>query len=196
MPLSLIAFAAAQAQGGPIVDKASEAERLLDSNDASGAFDAIKAAFDEVWARMPLTVLNVTLIDSAAGFGNYIAKDGDVFKVGQPLVVYAELAGYALGTNSTGGNEIGIDVDIDLKNLAGATIWSGEGIMKVRQPVKVFNKEFFMKMSLNLDGAPRDRYLATFKVKDVNSDKTTSFDVAFELAQSGTPFRGRSRCRS
>lgn len=183
IPAALLALAPLEAHSGPIVDKATEAERLLDNNDPAGALDAIRSALDDVWARMPLTISNVTLVDSAEGYGVYAPKIGDVYKPGEPVRIYAELAGYALGRNNVGGSEFGVDVDIELKNSDGKTVWSAKGVMKIRQPVRTFNKEFFLKLDLNLTSAPPGRYTATYTVKDAYSDKTASFDIAFELTK-------------
>jgi len=181
-PAILLALSPLQSLAGPIVDTATEAERLLEANDPAGAMNAIRSAYDEVWAKMPLTASNVTQIDSADGFGVYAPRASDVYKPGEPIAVYVELAGYALGRNNTGGSEIGADVDIELKNAAGKMVWSGKGIMKARQQVRAFNKEFFLKLDLKLNGAPPGRYVATYAVKDAYSNKTTSFDVSFEIA--------------
>lgn len=166
---------------GPVVDKATEAERMLEANDPAAAYAAIHGAFDEVWAKMPLTISNVALIDSVEGFGVYAPRDSDKYPSGVPVTSYAEVAGYAVGKNNTGGNEIGLDVDIVLKTAEGKKIWSGKGIMKSRQQIRAFAKEFFLRIDLNLANAPAGRYVATYTVSDVHSDKTASFDVGFEL---------------
>lgn len=171
------------AMAGPIVDKATEAERLLQAQDAAGALSAINQAVDEVWRAMPLTVTKAALVDSAVGYGIYAEKDGKAYKSGEKILVYAEVVGYQIGSNQLGGKEIAIDVDLGLKDATGETVFSQDGMMKLRQPVRYFNKEFFLKLDLNFTGAPAGDYTAVITLNDRSSGKSASFDMPFTIAQ-------------
>jgi hypothetical protein len=184
--LAALAVASLVATGvgaGPMADRGAEADRLLENGEPLAALDALNAAVEAVWLEMPLTVRNVHHVKTAVGYGVYAPRGNNVYRSSEKIFLYAELLGQTLGESELGGKEIGIDVDIVLTNGAGKKVFSGKGIVKMRQPVRYLNKEFMLKIDLTFNGAPPDKYVAALTVRDVHSEKSTVIDVPFEIVE-------------
>lgn len=176
-------LAVSNAHAGFVADKGAEAEKLVENGDPLAAVDALNAAIEAVWRDMPLTVRNLRHVKSAMGYGVYAERADNVYKSNETVLLYAELLGQMLGESDLGDKEVGIDIDLVLTNGSGKRVFSGKGIVKLRQPVRYLNKEFMLKIDLTFNGAPADKYVAALTARDVHSDKTTSFDVAFEIVE-------------
>src|SRR5665213_3010134 len=59
------------------------------------AYEASRQALLAIWAELPLTVRNVALTDGPpAGYGDYKGHQGNSFKAGETIEIYAEVLGY------------------------------------------------------------------------------------------------------
>lgn len=177
-----LAAATSPGQCGPITDHAALAERLIEENDPVGAVAALDAAIEEVWKRSPLIFRKSLFVEDSAGFGIYRERDSEIFKPGEPLVVYAEPIGFAYGKNAIGGMEINLVADFVLTDRDGKTLFSKDDFLNVALPVRYHNREFQMKLTVNLTGLPAGKYIARFNVRDHHSDKSGMFELPFEVA--------------
>lgn len=182
IPALFLAVAiAAPAHAGTIADKGAEAESLLDAGDSVGAVEALDQAMEEIWQRSPLVFRKAMFVNDASGFGLYQPRESSVFKPGEPLVVYAEPIGFAYGQNAVGGTEISLITDFALTDPDGKQLFAKEDFLPVNLPVRYHNREFQMKLTVNLTGLPAGSYIAKFHVRDRNSDKAGDFDLPFEV---------------
>jgi hypothetical protein len=183
LSLLFLAGFAASSRAGPIADDAQEAERLLQQGDPVGAVTALDKAMGEVWAASPLVFRKVLFVEDSDGFGIYRPRESDIFKPGEPLVIYAEPIGFGYGKHSIGGNEIGLTSDFILTDTDGKELYSKDDFLAVTLPVRYHNREFQMQLTVNLTGLPAGKYIAKFHVRDQHSDKSGDFELPFELAE-------------
>lgn len=172
----------ATAWGGEIGDLAAKAERLLQQGKPVAAYETLDAAMDKLWRQMPLTVRKATFVaDKPGGFGIYNPRQSAVFKPGEAMVVYLELAGF--GHRSRGGvNEIVISGDVAIADANGEkTLASMPGFLKSRVVSRRKNKEFFVHLTIELSGAPAGRYQLLLTLKDKVSGKTAAVRLPFEI---------------
>jgi len=179
---AVLALTSGAALAGPIVDHATRAEALLDGGDATAAADALDKAMEEIWKRSPLAFRKALFVVDSSGFGIYQERESNVFQQGEPLVVYAEPIGFAYGRNAIGGSEISLVADFVLTDQNNNELFSQDDFLSVALPVRYHNREFQIKMTVNLTGLPPGSYIAKFHVRDKHSDKSGDFELPFEVA--------------
>lgn len=181
--LAMTGAATAMAMAGPLAERAAEAERLTAAGNPLAAIDALDSAIQHVWAQMPLTVRKALLVDSVGGYGIYAERESAVYRPGETILIYAEPVGFGYGRDALGTLQIAFDVDLALDDGTGREVLSRKDFIALETPVRYRNREFHVNMSLNLTGAPPDRYVAHFLLKDRHSDKTATVSVPFEIAE-------------
>lgn len=181
--LAMLALTAGTAYSGPITDHATDAEALLDEGDPVAAVEALDKAMEEIWNQSPLVFRKVLFVEDLSGFGLYRERQSEVFKPGEPLVVYAEPIGFAYGRNNAGGTEISLIADFVLTDLDNKELFVKDDFLNVTLPVRYHNREFQIKMTVNLSGLPVGKYVAKFHMRDKYSDKSGDFEMPFEIAE-------------
>lgn len=181
--LAMTGAASAMAMAGPLVDRASEAERLVAAGDPLAAIDALDAAILQVWTEMPLAIRKALLVDSATGYGIYAERKSPVYRAGETILLYVEPVGFAYGRDALGITQIAFDIDLAIDDGTGRQVLAQKDFVSVATPVRYNNREFHISLSLNLTGAPPDSYVAHFHFKDRHSEKTADSSVGFEIAQ-------------
>ncbi len=172
------------AWAGPIVEKATEAEGLLEAGNAPAALDRLQEAMEIAWDASPLIVRKALFVESSSGYGLYVERSAaSTFKPGEKLLVYVEPAGYGYGRSAVGGLTIGFDVDFELKDLNGKTLFSKDEFLAIGSPVRYRNREFYLNMTVNLTGLKPGNYVSEFRLRDQNSDKTADFQLRFSVAE-------------
>ena len=173
---------ATAASAGEIADKAAEAEKALQSNDAAGALAKFRDAEETLWKAMPLAVLNVKQISSASGFGVYSERPNHIYKPGEEIMLYMEPVGYGYGSDGLGNNQIALYVDLTVLTQSGEKLGSFEKLGRVQLASRSHNREMFFKLNVSVDGLPPGKYRADFLMHDENSQKTAPFTTDFEIA--------------
>ncbi|MER8374646.1 hypothetical protein [Mesorhizobium sp. M1406] len=180
--LMALAFSTPCAFAGEITDRATEAEKLLQSGDGAGALDKFRGAEEALWQAMPLAVQNVKQVDSASGFGIYSERANRIYKPGEKIVLYMEPVGYGYGSDGLGNSMIALSVDITVVSAAGETLGTSEKVGRVQVASRSHNRELFFKLDLSLDGLPPGKYRCDFLMHDENSNKTAPFTTDIEIA--------------
>ena len=168
---------------GEIADRATEAEKLLQAGNGTGAREKFRSAEDALWQAMPLAVLNVTQVDTASGFGVYSERANHIYKPGEKIVLYMEPVGFGYGSDGLGNSMIALSVDIDVVSAAGESLGTMEKVGRIQLASRSHNRELFFKLDLSLDGLPPGKYRCDFVMHDENSNKTAPFTTDIEIAQ-------------
>lgn len=170
-------------QAGPVADGGLKAEQLLEKGDTIGALNALDEAAEAIWEKSPLVFRKVLFVEDADGFGVYRPRASSVFKVGEPLIVYVEPVGFGYGKHPLGGNEINLVSDFVLAGENGGALLSRDDFLNVTLASLYRNREFQMKLTVNLTGLPPGKYVAKFHVRDANSSKSGDFELPFEMVE-------------
>ena len=178
----LAAAISTSAFAGEIADRATEAEKLLQAGDGSGALEKFRSAEDALWQAMPLAVLNVRQIDTASGFGVYSERANHIYKPGEKIVLYMEPVGYGYGTDGLGNSMVALSVDIAVVSAAGESLGTMEKVGRIQLSSRSHNRELFFKLDLSLGGLPPGKYRCDFVMHDENSNKTAPFTTDIEIA--------------
>src|SRR5690606_31759599 len=80
--------------------------------------EALTAAEQQVaaaWEATPLTFRKALFATRIEAFGVYTAKDGNSFRPGEPIIVYAEPVGYGYRANDDGTYAFGFNFDLRVR---------------------------------------------------------------------------------
>ena len=169
-------------RAGDIADLAAKAEQLLQQGKPVAAYETLDAAMDMLWQRMPLTVRKaVFVVGRPGGFGIYNPRENAVFKPGEPMVVYLELAGFGHKPLS-GAHEIAITGDVAIADESGRKVLANMAdFLKSRMVSRRKNREYFAQVTVELSGAPAGRYQLLLMLRDKVSGKTARVRMPFEI---------------
>ncbi|WP_437871367.1 hypothetical protein ACSD7O_23650 [Methylorubrum extorquens] len=110
----------------------------------------------------------------AADFGDVEARPSNVFKPGEPLLTYIEPVGEA--TQSIGSDQIGfgVIVDFEVRTAEGKALATQKSMIDRDVTVKRAEGEpnFFLNLSLDLDGFPPGNYVLVYTLRDKLSGRT------------------------
>ncbi|MCG5246543.1 hypothetical protein MCX33_11335 [Methylorubrum extorquens] len=124
----------------------------------------------------------------AADFGDVEARPSNVFKPGEPLLTYIEPVGEA--TQSIGSDQIGfgVIVDFEVRTAEGKALATQKSMIDRDVTVKRAEGEpnFFLNLSLDLDGFPPGNYVLVYTLRDKLSGRTLDVPQPFTIAQAAT----------
>ncbi len=76
----------------------------------------------------------------------------------------------------------GFVVDFHIKSRDGEVLAEKENFMRIATESHTRNLEFMVVLTLNLTSAPPGDYVVEYKLHDIASDKTASFNMPFKIA--------------
>ena len=175
---------AVSAQAGELSDLAARAEQLLEQGKPVAAYEALDAAVDKLWQRMPFMLRKaVFVVGEPEGYGVYNPRENARFKPGEPIFVYLEFAGFGHKPLS-GAYEIFITGDAAITDASGKKILARmPKFLKSRMVSRRKNREYFGHLTVELSGAPAGRYQLLLMLKDNVSGKETSVSLPFEIGK-------------
>jgi hypothetical protein len=175
----------APAPVGPTpTDIAALAERAREAAAAGRAIEALDA-LDEAAAliaeRMPLTIRRATFVaEEPQGYGVFNPRDSNVFEAGQPLLIYAELAGQ--GWRRSGDIfRTDLVLDFELLRADGQPLVAQQAFNTIATASRRRNREFFLYVTYGFTGIEPGAYVVRTLVRDRAGNKQSSFDLAFHV---------------
>ena len=146
--------------------------------------DRRETAVIEAWTATPLTVRKAIFVaEHPEGFGEYLERKNNVFSPGEKLVAYAEPVGYGWKEAGGGIYEFGFKVDFVIKSPDGKVLGGQQDFADLAQKSHARNREFMVVLTLNISDAPPGDYVVEYKLRDVSSDKTATFNMPFKIAK-------------
>jgi hypothetical protein len=145
--------------------------------------DRRQAALIEAWQKTPLTIRRALFLKGEPrGFGLYDEHPTNEFKKGEKIIAYAEPVGYGWKETGNGLFELGFVVDFLIKAKDGEILAGKENFMRIATESHTRNLEFMVVLTLNMSSAPAGDYVVEYKLHDIASDKTASFEMPFKIA--------------
>ena len=77
--------------------------------------------------------------------------------------------------------EFGFAVDFLVKSPNGKILAGQQDFARLAERSHDRNMEFMVALTLNLSGAPPGDYVIEYKLRDVASDKSVSFELPFKI---------------
>lgn len=173
------------ALAGPLVDAATLAEEKLAAGDYPGALEAGHAILDQLWQASPGLSFGQALLvaQNATGFGVFNPRENNVFKPGEPILIYCEPLGFAYGEPGAGLYSVNFVVDLQVLDALGNELANAPGATEFNMTSRHQNREVQANITYTLDGLPVGRYTLITTLRDKNSPRSGSFQTAIEVAQ-------------
>jgi hypothetical protein len=172
------------AYAGDVADLAAKIETALGQQDAGTALQHATTIMMTAWdatqgigftAALPVT-------DAPKAYGVYNPRANTVYKVGEPILFYAEPFGYGYGTPAPGVYAITFDVDLRVLAPDGSLVAEAPGVLVVGMESRHKNREFMADMTFNLGGLPPGAYQLETTLRDRHSPKWGRFVTQIEIA--------------
>ena len=179
--LALFLQSLSPAQSGPVVDEAAKAEGLVLENKFTESILAMDSAIGKLWNAIPLTFVDFHFVTKRpTGYGLYEPRPNTVFKAGEDMIVYVELAGFDYkqdGKHFT--SEMSLDMEV--RSLDDKVLGSQKGFLKLSQRSRVPNREYFAVVIYNFETIPPGKYALRTYVTDTHANDTQWFQQEFEV---------------
>lgn len=175
----------APAPVGPTPTDVSAETRRAQEAAAAGraveALDALDEAAIAVSEKMPLTIRRATFVaEEPQGYGVFNPRDSTSFEIGQPLLVYAELAGQ--GWRRSGDIfRTDLVLDFELRRADGQSLVAQQAFNTIATASRRRNREFFLYMTYSFSGLEPGDYVVRTTVRDRAGNKQTAFDLTFSV---------------
>ena len=90
---------AAPVTAGPLTDAAAKIEERLSAQDYTTALSGARDFLGAVWGQVPQIGFTQALLvsETAAGYGVYNPRPTNLYKKGEPIIIYAEPFGFSYG---------------------------------------------------------------------------------------------------
>lgn len=172
-------------EAGPVADAATAVEAQMAAADFTAALAGADAMVAQVWDATPDIGIRQTLLvtEPAAGFGIYNPRPDEKFKVGEPILVYAEPFGFGYGSAGDGLYAIGFVVDLRILSESGEVLGDMPAIVNLDLNTRYKNREFQANLTYTLEGAPPGRYVLETTLHDKNSAKAGRFQNTIEIVE-------------
>ena len=170
---------------GPVVETATAAEAKLASGDVEGALALARDMFGLIWDQSPGLGFTQSLLvaENATGYGVYNPRENNVFRKGEPILIYCEPYGFGYGSTGQGIYAVGFIVDLQVLDVSGNQLANAPAATEYNMTSRHQNREVQANITYTLDGIPPGRYTLVTTLRDKNSTKSGSFQTAIEIAQ-------------
>jgi hypothetical protein len=185
LALAALLLPALPALAGPLVDAAAVAEERLAAGDLPGALEAGRAIQDQLWQVSPgLTFGQALLVaQNATGFGVFNPRETNVFKPGEPILIYCEPLGFGYGAPGAGLYSVNFTVDLQVLDASGNVLADAPGATEFNMTSRHQNREVQANITYRLDGLPVGRYTLVTTLRDRNSPRSGAFQTAIEVSE-------------
>jgi hypothetical protein len=151
-----------------------EANRLATEKQLPKAMDALRLGIENVWQRMPLSVVKSALVsEKPKGYGMYEPREGNAYNSGEAILLYLEPVGFEVKKQ---GEEylFGLVADFEVTTEGGKVLGGkkkfGRWMLKSRR----FNTEFFLDLRYAVTGLEPGSYVIETTLKDLNGPGVTT----------------------
>ena len=176
-----VALLSSAATAGPVVEAAERVEDLLEDGQPLEALEALEAAVEAVWEESPLLFRETVLVESVEGRGAFEERADAVFRPDETLRVYVEPVGYGFG-RSPQGYSIALTTDVAIRNTTGQVLVDVDDAFSLEVETGYENRDLHVTLAFGVPYLYPGDYIATFTLRDQNSDKAGSFEVPFTIA--------------
>lgn len=165
------------AYAGDVADLATQIENAMAAKDSGRAMQHATTIMMTAWDATEGIGFTAALpvVQVPEGYGVYNARPDTVYKVGEPIFLYAEPFGYGYGTAAPGVYTIGFDVNLRVLAMDGAVVAEAPGLLALSMESRHKNREFMADMTFNLGGLVPGMYKLETTLRDQNSAKWGQF---------------------
>jgi hypothetical protein len=165
------------AMAGDIKALLERAAKEVDQGNRFEAAATLREALMEVWALKPLSIKGAVLVqEESPGYGQYTPRQNNEYKAREPILIYAEPAGYVF--KRQGENYLfGFSADFAILSEEGEVLAGQRDFNKWQFQSREPMFEVYVNLTYSLTGAPPGKYLIETTFNDAFSDGRVSFKL-------------------
>jgi hypothetical protein len=179
--IALILVCTPAAWSNPPDESINLANQAYYDGDYAGALLLLQDALQGVWNKAPLAVRNVNFVDQPPeGPGQYHPRQDNIFESIDPILLYFEPVGYTVLKQGE-QYKYALSSDFAVLDNEGNELGRQKDVGRSEATSRMFNMELMMLLTINLKGLPSGKYKLVVTLKDLNSEKTTTFEMPFGI---------------
>ncbi|WP_132251590.1 hypothetical protein [Methylobacterium segetis] len=146
-----------------------------------GEYEAAERAVSEAWGRLPFSTRRAMFVNrKAALYGDYDRRGSNVFAPGEPLLSYVEPIGF--GYRKSGDlHTFEGTIDFSIRTRTGEELGSQKAFQTYSLTSHAPAREFFLNLTITLDGAPPGDYVLVFTLNDTVRKTSTPVEQPFTI---------------
>lgn len=145
--------------------------------------DALDAAVTQAWIKAPLTERRAMfVVNPVQTYGAWTARETNVFRPGEKLLTYVEPVGYVWRDGGGGWFSFGFTLDFKVKTPDGRILGGQDAFQRFEFKTQFKNREVFANLTMSLSGISDGDYVLVYTLRDIASDKVSSFEQPFKIA--------------
>ncbi len=166
---------------GEIADLARQAEAKADAGQHVEAVELLRRAQVALAARAPLAFRRVEFVsEQPGGFGMFKPRGSNVFRQGEPLIVYTEPVG--VGWKSEGDRLHSLVIfDFTVRTRDGQVLGGRKDFGRLAFTSQVENQEIMAHLTIRLSGAPAGQYVLEVTFRDQVANKSAELELPFAI---------------
>lgn len=170
---------------GPVADQAAAIEGKLAEGDGAAAVSLAQDLLAGVWAQaLEVSFTQALLVETeATGYGVYNPRATNVFKQGEPVLIYCEPVGFDYGNPGEGLWSVNFFIDLQVLDSGGNQLANLPEVTQYNTTSRHLNREIPANITYTLQGIKPGRYTLVTTLRDKNSQKSGSFQTAIEIAE-------------
>jgi hypothetical protein len=179
--LAMLAGSFMAGMAGEVADLAREAEAKAKAGDPVAAVEMLRRATGMLAAQGPLALRRVLFVaEPPKGFGIYKPRADNVFKPGEPLIVYAEPVG--MGWKAADGmNNALVAADFEIRTPDGKILGGQKDFGRFAFTSHDQNQEVMTHLTIRVSGAPAGKYVFAATYRDQVNGKSANLTLPFEI---------------
>lgn len=160
------------AASDPFEKAFSQFRSYLDEEEYLKAFMSLHSSLRLFWEKTPLLLNNVQFVKSDDNtFGIYEPREGDSFRIDEPIYLYIEPIGYTIKENPKSSYEFGFFADFTIEGEDGKVLGGQKDFAKLDFKSWNFNTEITLTFTYTISGLEPGKYKIVTQVRDKFSDK-------------------------
>lgn len=166
---------------GPVVDEAARVEGLIIEKKYTDAVLAMDAAIDKLWRAIPLTFVDFHFVtERPKGYGLYEPRPNTIFKAGEDMIVYVEMAGFDYRKDGAYFTS-DMTIDMEIRSRDGKVLGEQKNFLKLSQRSRVPGREYFAVIIYNFATIPAGKYALRTIINDKHANESGWFQQEFEV---------------
>jgi hypothetical protein len=158
-----------------------EAQQGYGEGDFIKAQRALRGAMMAISNEAPLSVHYFDPVtEEALNFANFTVRKGNVYKVDEPILLYAEPMGYAF-FHEGDVLQFGFEADFELIDANGKILGGQKEFQSWVIDSKAPTVDFFMNLTYTFTGLGPGKYTVRTTLHDLVDQEQTSFDYVFKV---------------
>jgi hypothetical protein len=177
----LLANSASAADGG-FFTGSGKVQSTTSTNAQFADLEAAETALAELWTRLPYSARHVMFVASKAElFGGYAQRPTSTFAPGEKLLTYLEPVGYDWKPLGGGLFTFGVTTDFEILTRDGKVLGGQRAFQTLDLTSHYKNREFFVSLTLTIDGIEPGDYILAYTIHDKVSGKNARVEQPFSI---------------